>query len=147
MNTEEFIRFLSDCKIHLMQIKDILIHENRPKNEWRLLCCFVVDAFKDLCWHNNLLLEARKAFLQKGFPAAADDGGIDFWMAIILIKNMKEHSDVNQIAETLKDYGFDFLSSCNALGRFFDITFCKPNVLMITKGEDRELENVINWPL
>ena len=129
MDTKELILSLGEYRIHLMQIKDILIHENRPKNEWELLCCFVVDVFKDLCWHNNLLLEARRAFLQKDFPAAADDGGIDFWMAIILIENMKEHSDINQIAETLKDYRFDFESSCKALAIFFP------------------LENVISWPL
>lgn len=145
MDTEELIRFLNQIGFPLIKIKDILIHENRPKNEWGFLCCLMVDAIQDYCYLIPLVSEARQAFLRKGFPAAADTGGIDFWMAIILIKNMRASSRVDQIAETLKDCGFDFVSACKALCLFFDIKAFLPNILLITK-DGEELTNVICWP-
>lgn len=146
MKTEELIRFLNQVHIPLIQIRNILVHDNRPKNEWGLLCCLMVDANKDYCYLTPLILEVRQTFLKNGFPAVADDSGIDFWMAIILIKNMRESSTVDQIAEELRDCGFDFMSACRALSLFFEnITIYPPNVLLITKNGE-ELTNVICWP-
>lgn len=146
METEELIHFLNQLGFPLIKIRDFLIHDNRPKNEWGLLCCLMLDAVQDYCYLNHLVLEAKQTFLQNGFPAVAENGGIDFWMAIVLIKNMRGSSTIDKIAEELRDYGFDFMSACKALSRFFEnITIYPPNVLLIAKDKG-ELTNVICWP-
>jgi len=146
METGKLIQFLNHCDICLVEIQRFLIHDNKPKEGWGFLCCLNVNAARDYCRSPETILQVRQSFLQKGLPSVADDGGIDFWIAIILVEKMQPHSNANQITETLRDCGFDFMSSCRALSKFFDITAWPPNVLIITKGEDRELENVICWP-
>ncbi len=146
MNTEELTRFLIQVRIPLIQIKSILIHSNRPEREWGVLCGWVGCAAKNFCPYIILILEMRRFFLEKGFPAVADGGGIDFWCAIIIIEKLKERSDLEEIAEVLRDNDFDFMSSCQALSHFFDITAWPPNILLITKNEG-ELTSVISWPL
>ncbi|MEK7115245.1 MAG: hypothetical protein AAB847_02715 [Patescibacteria group bacterium] len=146
MDTSELTRFLNYCDLPLMHIKDILVHENKPQEKWGLLCCLFVNSIKNHCRSYDVVLKVRKALLDKNLPATADDGGVDFWIAIILINNMRESSTIDQIAEELRDCGFDFMSACKALSRFFEnITIYPPNVLLITKNEG-ELTNVICWP-
>lgn len=103
------------------QIKDILIHEDCPPNTWGLLCQIIVAAGRYLYRDPYQALAQRAELLKDGFPATADEGGIDYWMAIEIISLFDKNISPKIPSLLLRNYKFDYESSYKALNHFFTL--------------------------